>query len=267
MFISYAVVNHQQKSFQRHYFYEVIKETKWKIYSTPHSNKEGSGGKVSSVIPWTILLKNTVFFPIPAKNACRFYLENKRLSGWLKDFTYIAKPAALDCSTLHFSLEFSVQPAVLLHPVETKNLLLWCLDCLQFWGNWAFSGKREDKQHTKMEKCVSLFTNYKDVPCMKSRGMEVVEVVLYYAKEFLYFFFHICFVQENLPEWSFLGNPFSAFERSKWIIFSLTEPFNGKETKMYAVLTNKHVNEVERKGHFYWNMFIATAFKSKQNKL
>lgn len=219
MFISYAVVNHQQKSFQRHYFYEVIKETKWKIYSTPHSNKEGSGGKVSSVIPWTILLKNTVFFPIPAKNACRFYLENKRLSGWLKDFTYIAKPAALDCSTLHFSLEFSVQPAVLLHPVETKNLLLWCLDCLQFWGNWAFSGKREDKQHTKMEKCVSLFTNYKDVPCMKSRGMEVVEVVLYYAKEFLYFFFSYLFCTRESSRMKFSGEPLLCFWKVKMDYF------------------------------------------------
>lgn len=147
------------------------------------------------------------FFPIPAKNACSFYLENKRLSGWLKDFTCIAKPAALDCSTLHFSLEFSVQPAVLLHPVETKNLLLWCLDCLQFWGNWAFSGKREDKQHAKMEKCVSLFTNYKDVPCMKSRGMEVVEVVLYYAKEFLYFFFIFVLYKRIFQNEVFWGTP------------------------------------------------------------
>lgn len=58
-----------------------------------------------------------------------------------------------------------------------------------------------------MEKCVSLFTNYKDVPCMKSRGMEVVEVVLYYAKEFLYFFFIFVLYKRIFQNEVFWGTP------------------------------------------------------------
>lgn len=162
MFISCAVdvVNHQQKSFQRHNFYEVIKETKWKIYSTPCSSKEGSGGKVSSVIPWTsIFCWKILFFSNSLKNTCIFYLESKRWSRWFKDFTCVSKPAALNCSTLHFSLKFSVQPAVLLHPVETNNLMLWHSDCLQLWGNWAFSGEKGRLATYKNWKMCFPFTN------------------------------------------------------------------------------------------------------------